>query len=96
MKSKKISKVDSTVLILGETGVGKDFIATYTQHQQQKQVSSLKLTAVPYLSICSNQSFSVMKKVPYGCLKGGKKGLKEANGGTLYLDEIGDMPYFAG
>lgn len=95
-KAKKISKVDSTVLILGETGVGKDFIATYIHsisNRSKGKFIKINCGAVPE-HLLESEFFGYEEGAFTGALKGGKKGLfEEANGGTLYLDEIGDMPY---
>lgn len=95
-KAKKISKVDSTVLILGETGVGKDFIAKYIHsisHRSKGKFIKINCGAVPE-HLLESEFFGYEEGAFTGALKGGKKGLfEEADGGTLYLDEIGDMPY---
>lgn len=95
-KAKKIANVDSTVLILGETGVGKDFIATYiynsSKYNKGKFVK-INCSAVPE-HLLESEFFGYEEGAFTGAQKGGKKGLfEEANGGILYLDEIGDMPY---
>lgn len=95
-KAKKIANVDSTVLILGETGVGKDFIATYIYNvSKYKKGKFIKINcgAVPE-HLLESEFFGYEEGAFTGAQKGGKKGLfEEANGGILYLDEIGDMPY---
>lgn len=95
-KAKKIANVDSTVLILGETGVGKDFIASYiyniSKHNKGKFIK-INCSAVPE-HLLESEFFGYEEGAFTGAQKGGKKGLfEEANGGILYLDEIGDMPY---
>ena len=95
-KARKISNVDSTILILGETGVGKDFIATYIHSiSDRKNGKFIKINcgAVPE-HLLESEFFGYEEGAFTGAQKGGKKGLfEEANGGILYLDEIGDMPY---
>ncbi|MGB4439142.1 MAG: sigma 54-interacting transcriptional regulator [Sedimentibacter sp.] len=95
-KAKKIANVDSTVLILGETGVGKDFIATYIHNiSNRKNGKFIKIncSAVPE-HLLESEFFGYEEGAFTGAQKGGKKGLfEEANSGVLYLDEIGDMPY---
>lgn len=95
-KAKKIAKVDSTVLILGETGVGKDFIATYIYNissRNKGKFIKINCGAVPE-HLMESEFFGYEEGAFTGAQKGGKKGLfEEANGGVLYLDEIGDMPY---
>ena len=95
-KAKKIANVDSTILILGETGVGKDFISTYIHGiSDRKKGKFIKINcgAIPE-HLLESEFFGYEEGAFTGAQKGGKKGLfEEANGGTLYLDEIGDMPY---
>lgn len=93
---KKIANVDSTVLILGETGVGKDFIATYIyniSNRKNGKFIKINCSAVPE-HLLESEFFGYEEGAFTGAQKGGKKGLfEEANSGVLYLDEIGDMPY---
>jgi len=96
-KAKKIASVDSTVLILGETGVGKDFIASYIYKtcnwKNKGKFVKINCGAVPE-HLLESEFFGYEEGAFTGAQKGGKKGLfEEANGGILFLDEIGDMPY---
>ncbi len=95
-KAGKIANVDSIVLILGETGVGKDFISTYiynTSKYNRGKFVKINCSAVPE-HLLESEFFGYEEGSFTGAKKGGKKGLfEEANGGILYLDEIGDMPY---
>ncbi|WDV44985.1 sigma 54-interacting transcriptional regulator [Clostridiaceae bacterium M8S5] len=96
-KIKKIANVDSTVLLLGETGVGKDFIASFIHKisDRSKTGSLIKINcgAIPE-HLLESELFGYEEGAFTGAQKGGKKGLfEEANNGTLFLDEIGDMPY---
>ncbi|ADU63548.1 MAG: sigma-54 dependent transcriptional regulator [Pseudodesulfovibrio sp.] len=89
----RVGPTPTTVLLLGETGVGKDLIARAI-HQQSH------LKSRPYISInCTALTSSLMESELFGYKKGAftgaesdRKGLfEEADGGTLFLDEIGDM-----
>lgn len=96
-KAKKIASVDSTVLILGETGVGKDFIASFIYNtcnwKNKGKFVKINCGAVPE-HLLESEFFGYEEGAFTGAQKGGKKGLfEEANGGILFLDEIGDMPY---
>lgn len=96
-KAKKIASVDSTVLLLGETGVGKDFIASYIYNEcswkNKGKFIKINCGAVPE-HLLESEFFGYEEGAFTGAQKGGKKGLfEEANGGILFLDEIGDMPY---
>lgn len=90
-----IAETDATVLLVGETGVGKDVIA---RHVHAMSIRSEK----PYIKAdCSSIPESLIETVLFGYTGGtfsgankqGKIGLIEAAaGGTLFLDEIGELP----
>lgn len=91
--SKKVSKTDTTVLLLGETGTGKEVFA------QSIHYESLRASK-PFVALnCSGFSAELLESELFGYKAGAftgankdKKGLlEEANGGTLFLDEIGEM-----
>ncbi|NMC00173.1 MAG: sigma 54-interacting transcriptional regulator [Thermoanaerobaculaceae bacterium] len=89
-----LSKVDTTVLIRGETGVGKEVIAK-TIHSLSERKEK------PFVVInCAGLTETLLASQLFGHKKGSftgaasdQKGLfAAANGGTVFLDEIGDMP----
>jgi len=91
--AKKVSTTDTTVLLLGETGTGKEVFA------QSIHYESLRATK-PFVALnCSGFSPDLLESELFGYKAGAftgankdKKGLlEEANGGTLLLDEIGEM-----
>jgi DNA-binding NtrC family response regulator len=91
--AKKVAATDTTVLIEGETGTGKDLLA-----QSIHNASSRK--SKPFVAInCSSFSKELLESEMFGYKTGAftganknKKGLfEEANLGTLFLDEIGEM-----
>lgn len=93
-KIKKIAPYDVNVLVLGESGVGKEVVA--------KAIHSLSpRKGAPFVAInCAALPPELLESELFGYKRGAftgavsnKKGLIEkANGGTLFLDEIGDMP----
>jgi DNA-binding NtrC family response regulator len=94
LMAKKVALTDAGVLLLGETGTGKEVFAQAI-HQGSKR--SLK----PFLALnCSAISKDLLESELFGYKAGAftganhdKKGLiQEADKGTLFLDEIGDMP----
>src|SRR6056297_1889105 len=96
-KADKIVEVDSSILILGETGVGKDFLTTYihTQSPRKDKGNLIKINcgAIPE-HLIESELFGYEEGAFTGAQRGGKKGLfEEAGEGTIFLDEIGDMPY---
>lgn len=93
-RAKQVAETDSTVLLEGETGVGKELIANYIQANSQ-------LGDKPYVKVnCSAIPATLLESELFGHVKGAftgadknKKGLVEmADGGTLFLDEIGEFP----
>jgi PAS domain S-box-containing protein len=96
-KSKRLARVDSTILILGETGVGKDFLATYihgiSERNKKGNIIKINCGAIPE-HLIESELFGYEEGAFTGAQRGGKKGLfEEAGQGTVFLDEIGDMPY---
>ncbi|MEE3712773.1 sigma-54 dependent transcriptional regulator [Campylobacter sp. CLAX-7218-21] len=92
--AKKAAQTDVSVMIMGESGVGKELFSRYI-HENSKRKNSA-LMAINMAAIPEN----LLESELYGYEKGAftdatatKKGLFElANGGTLFLDEIGEMP----
>ncbi|MBE6009002.1 MAG: PAS domain S-box protein [Lachnospiraceae bacterium] len=91
-----ISNVDSTILLTGESGVGKDFFANYIHKiSSRKNAPFLKIncSAIPE-HLLESELFGYEPGAFTGASQKGKPGLFEvANNGTLFLDEIGEMPY---
>lgn len=91
----KIAEVDSTVLISGESGVGKERIAEIIQsHSARKNGPFVKVncTAIPD-NLIESELFGYESGAFTGARREGKPGLFElAHEGTLLLDEIGDIP----
>ncbi len=92
---RRIAPQDSSVLIIGETGTGKELVArgvhACSQRADQPFVA-VNCAAVPE-TLLESEFFGYSEGAFTGALKKGKSGLIElANGGTLFLDEIGDMP----
>lgn len=92
---RQITEVNSTVLIEGETGVGKGYLAqTIHNTSTQKDGPFIKVNcgAIPE-TLFESELFGYAKGSFTGALQTGKTGLVQAaDGGTLFLDEIGDLP----
>lgn len=91
----KVAPTDSTVLILGESGTGKELVATSVYEmglRKDKPFIKLNCAAIPE-ELLESELFGHEKGAFTGAtsFKPGKFDM--ANGGTIFLDEIGDMPY---
>jgi len=91
----KIAEVDSTVLITGESGTGKELIAKLI-HKRGKGINKpfikINCAALPE-HLLESELFGYETGAFTGAKKEGKPGLFElAHNGTLFLDEVGDMP----
>lgn len=91
--AQKVAVTDTTVLLLGETGTGKEVFAQAIHYESQRKNK-------PFVALnCSGFSPELLESELFGYKAGAftgankdKKGLlEEANGGTLFLDEIGEM-----
>ncbi|GAX89253.1 sigma 54-interacting transcriptional regulator [Effusibacillus lacus] len=93
--AEKVADFDSTVLILGESGVGKEIIASHIyQNSPRKDKPFIKVNcgAIPE-NLLESELFGYDKGAFTGASKDGKMGLFElAHDGTLFLDEIGEIP----
>lgn len=94
--AQRIARVDTTVLILGETGVGKEEIAKLIHRNSlRKDGPFVKINcgAIP-ANLIESELFGYEKGAFTGASNEGKIGLFEvAEGGTLLLDEIGELPF---
>ena len=93
--ARKISRMDSTVLILGETGVGKEIVAQYIhKHSMRDDKPYIKINcgAIPQ-NLLESELFGYVPGAFTGASAKGKSGMFElADAGTLFLDEIGELP----
>jgi transcriptional regulator with GAF, ATPase, and Fis domain len=89
-----IAKSDSSVLLLGETGVGKELFADFIHHSSvraRKPHIKVELAALPH-ELLESELFGHEKGAFTGAFNS-RKGLFElASGGTLFLDDIDDFP----
>ncbi len=91
--ARKVSATDTTVLLLGETGTGKEVFASAIHYESQRKL-------MPFVAInCSSFTGQLLESELFGYKAGAftgankdKKGLfEEANNGSIFLDEIGEM-----
>jgi two-component system response regulator HydG len=92
--ARRVAKVDSTVLLTGESGVGKERIARLV-HQDSSR------TAGPFVAVnCGAVAEGLLESELFGHARGAFTGASQdraglfeaAHGGTLFLDEIGEVP----
>lgn len=92
---KKTADLDSTVLLLGETGTGKSFLANIihkVSNRKNKPFITINCGAIPH-NLLESELFGYAEGAFTGACKKGKKGLFEiAKDGIVFLDEIGEMP----
>lgn len=94
--AKKAAQSNSTVLIRGETGTGKELFAQSIHNASQRKAHPfvpINCGAIPG-ELLESELFGYMDGAFTGAQKGGRAGKFElANHGTILLDEIGDMPH---
>ncbi len=90
-----IANSDATILLLGETGVGKGYMAKTIHNisiREEEHFVNINCGAIPE-NLLESELFGYEQGAFTGASKNGKKGLFEIAGkGTIFLDEIGDMP----
>jgi transcriptional regulator with PAS, ATPase and Fis domain len=93
--ARRVAGTDSTVLLLGETGTGKELMAQGIHagsHRAAGPFVGVNIAAVPE-TLLEAEFFGVAPGAYTGADRKGRPGkFKLADGGTLFLDEIGDMP----
>jgi transcriptional regulator with PAS, ATPase and Fis domain len=94
-QARRVAQTDSTVLLLGETGTGKELLAHgihAASARAAKPFIAVNIAAVPE-TLLEAEFFGVAPGAYTGAERKGRDGkFKLADGGTLLLDEIGDMP----
>ncbi|MBO9685890.1 MAG: sigma 54-interacting transcriptional regulator [Mitsuaria chitosanitabida] len=94
-QARRVAQTDATVLLLGETGTGKELLAHAihaASRRAGKPLVSVNIAAVPE-TLLEAEFFGVAPGAYTGAERKGRDGkFKLADGGTLFLDEIGDMP----
>jgi transcriptional regulator with PAS, ATPase and Fis domain len=94
-QARRAAELDTTVLLLGETGTGKELLAQAihaSSPRASKPFIAVNAAAIPE-SLLEAEFFGVAPGAYTGADKKGRDGkFKLAHGGTLFLDEVGDMP----
>jgi DNA-binding NtrC family response regulator len=86
----RVAAGSATVLLLGETGAGKELVAR-TLHERSRRAAG------PFIAIdCATGSNRAFESGLFGDARSGLRGaLEEGRGGTVFLDEVGDLPLAA-
>ena len=90
----RVAVADSTVLILGETGTGKELVARAIHKQSNRSGRAfirVNCAAIP-ASLISSELFGHEKGAFTGAIHRRLGRFESADGGTIFLDEIGDLP----
>lgn len=94
---RRVANFKSTVLITGESGTGKELVARalhYHSNRRNAPFVVINCAAIPE-ALLETELFGYVKGAFTGADKNGRIGKFElANGGVIFLDEIGDMPYY--
>tara|TARA_R110000822_G_scaffold44726_9_gene119937 strand:- start:592 stop:2553 length:1962 start_codon:yes stop_codon:yes gene_type:complete len=93
--AKRLRNRDVGLLVLGETGTGKEILARAvhaSSHRSRRAFVAVNCAAIPE-SLIESELFGYVSGAFTGARTRGMRGLiQQADGGTLFLDEIGDMP----
>lgn len=93
--ARKVAQTDATVLIYGESGVGKELFAKaihQASKRKDKPFIAINCGAIP-AALFESELFGYHRGAFTGAEKTGKQGkLELAHGGTLFLDEVGELP----
>jgi len=93
--AQKAAKTDASVLLLGESGVGKEVFASYIHKNSprvKKPFVAINMAAIPE-NLIESELFGFEKGAFTDATEAKAGQFELANGGTLFLDEIGEMPY---
>jgi formate hydrogenlyase transcriptional activator len=90
----KVAPTDSTVMIFGETGTGKELIASAIHKRSQRSARAfirVNCAAIP-TSLIASELFGHEKGAFIGAVQRRAGRFESADGGTIFLDEIGELP----
>jgi DNA-binding NtrC family response regulator len=89
----QVAASEANILVLGESGTGKELIAGaihYNSHRKERRFLSINCAALSE-TLLESQLFGHVRGAFTGAVTAQKGLLEEADGGTLFMDEIGDM-----
>lgn len=94
-KAEKYAQTDSTILLTGASGTGKELLAQSIHHSSSRREGPFVAVNCAAFNeqLLESELFGYKEGAFTGAKRGGKRGVFElADGGTLFLDEIGEMP----
>lgn len=93
-QAEKVAKLNSTILLTGESGSGKGALARHVHRQSPRADRPFVTVSCPALprELLESELFGHEKGAFTGALKRRTGKIESAKGGTLFLDEIGDLP----
>ncbi|WP_020675806.1 sigma-54-dependent transcriptional regulator [Geopsychrobacter electrodiphilus] len=93
-RMEKVASTDSTILVLGASGTGKELVAKaihYNSHRRDKPFVAINCGAIP-ADLLESELFGHVKGAFTSAIADKPGKFEIANGGTIFLDEIGNMP----
>ncbi|MDF4787303.1 sigma 54-interacting transcriptional regulator, partial [Vibrio parahaemolyticus] len=88
-----VADTELSVLVMGETGVGKELVASAIHHRSSRSNNTLvylNCAALPE-SVAESELFGHIKGAFTGAISNRKGKFEQADGGTLFLDEVGEL-----
>jgi len=90
----RVSNSDSTVLIVGESGTGKELVASAIHDNSRRRNApfiAVNVTALPD-ALIESELFGYVRGAFTGAVESREGRFRAANSGTLFMDEVGDLP----
>jgi DNA-binding NtrC family response regulator len=90
----RVSTSDSTVLIIGESGTGKELVASAIHDNSRRRNApfiAVNVTALPD-ALIESEFFGYVRGAFTGAVESREGRFRAANSGTLFMDEVGDLP----
>lgn len=93
-QAEKVASLDATILLTGESGVGKGMLSRHVHAKSERREQSFVTVSCPALprELLESELFGHEKGAFTGAVRRRRGKIEMARGGTLFLDEIGDLP----